>query len=116
MLPPELDTAPGGPPTIVERLPTVEASLVNARRFRLAITHSYRTFIRSGMSTKPGQGHRVETAPSVPRQHSKPLFPLGSRPRRTNADLSVRDLPSFACGVSPLVSPSLSAVRCVENN
>ena len=30
-------------------------SLVNARRFRLAMTHSYRTFVRSGVSTKPGQ-------------------------------------------------------------
>src|SRR2546428_10026183 len=32
-------------------------SLVNARRFRLAMTHSYRTFVRSGVSTKPGQVH-----------------------------------------------------------
>src|SRR2546425_11484704 len=55
MLPPELETAPGGPPTIVERLPTVEASLVNARRFRLAMTHSSRTFVRSEVSTKSGQ-------------------------------------------------------------
>src|SRR6266566_2893475 len=30
-------------------------SLVNARRFRFAMTHSYRTFVRSGVSTKPGQ-------------------------------------------------------------
>src|SRR5438445_4194244 len=30
-------------------------SFVNARRFRLAMTHSYRTFVRSGVSTKPGQ-------------------------------------------------------------
>src|SRR6266566_2599338 len=30
-------------------------SFVNARRLRLAMTHSYRTFVRSGVSTKPGQ-------------------------------------------------------------
>ena len=30
-------------------------SFVNARRFRLAMEHSYRTFVRSGVSTKPGQ-------------------------------------------------------------
>jgi len=30
-------------------------SVVNARRLRLAMTHSYRTFVRSGVSTKPGQ-------------------------------------------------------------
>jgi hypothetical protein len=30
---------------------------VNARRLRLAMTHSYRTFVRSGVSTKPGQVH-----------------------------------------------------------
>src|SRR3989441_8381033 len=29
----------------------------NARRLRLAMTHSYRTFVRSGVSTKPGQVH-----------------------------------------------------------
>ncbi len=45
----------------------------------------------------------------------RPLIQL-NQPRRTNADLSVRDLPSFACRVSPLVCPSSSAVRCVENN
>ena len=28
---------------------------MNARRLRLAMTHSYRTFVRSGVSTKPGQ-------------------------------------------------------------
>jgi len=27
---------------------------VNARRLRLVMTHSYRTFVRSGVSTKPG--------------------------------------------------------------
>src|SRR5437867_1284396 len=43
------------PPTIVERLPTVEASLVNARRFRLAMTHSYRTFVRSGCPRNRGR-------------------------------------------------------------
>src|SRR5258707_969225 len=32
-------------------------SVVNARRFRLAMTHSYRTFVRSEASTKPGQVH-----------------------------------------------------------
>ncbi len=32
-------------------------SFVNARRFRLAMTHSYRTFVRSEVSTKPGQVH-----------------------------------------------------------
>src|SRR2546426_4101583 len=32
-------------------------SFVNARRLRLAMTHSYRTFVRSGVSTKPGQVH-----------------------------------------------------------
>src|SRR5262252_7351684 len=31
-------------------------SFVNARRLRLAMTHSYRTFVRSGVSTKAGQG------------------------------------------------------------
>jgi hypothetical protein len=30
-------------------------SFVNDRRFRFAITHSYRTFVRSEVSTKPGQ-------------------------------------------------------------
>src|SRR3989449_590815 len=30
-------------------------SFVNARRFRLAMTHSYRTFVRSEVSTKSGQ-------------------------------------------------------------
>src|SRR5439155_161408 len=45
----------------------------------------------------------------------RPLIQL-NQPRRTNADLSVRDLPSFACRVSPLDCPSSSAVRCVENN
>src|SRR6185503_13617267 len=30
-------------------------SFVNARRLRLAMTHSYRTFVRLGVSTKPGQ-------------------------------------------------------------
>ena len=35
-------------------LPVVE-ELENARRFRLAMTHSYRTFVRSEVSTKPGQ-------------------------------------------------------------
>src|SRR5262249_33367608 len=30
-------------------------SSVNARRFRFAMTHSYRTFVRSRVSTKPGQ-------------------------------------------------------------
>jgi transposase len=30
-------------------------SLVNARRFRSAMTHSHRTFVRSGVSTKPGR-------------------------------------------------------------
>jgi hypothetical protein len=29
-------------------------SVVNARRLRLAIGHSYRTFVRSAVSTKPG--------------------------------------------------------------
>src|SRR5437016_7928075 len=32
-------------------------SFVNARRFRLAMTHSYRTFVRSEVSTKPAQVH-----------------------------------------------------------
>jgi hypothetical protein len=32
-------------------------SVVNARRLRLAMTYSYRTFVRSGVSTKPGQVH-----------------------------------------------------------
>src|SRR6266436_5370823 len=40
-------------------------SLVNARRFRLAMTHSYRTFVRSGVSTKPGQVH-CELVPPEP--------------------------------------------------
>jgi hypothetical protein len=30
-------------------------SFVNARRFPLAMDYSYRTFVRSGVSTKPGQ-------------------------------------------------------------
>src|SRR5436309_518296 len=34
-------------------------SFVNARRFRLAMTHSYRTFVRSEVSTKPGQVQAV---------------------------------------------------------
>src|SRR5262245_3589031 len=34
-------------------------SCVNARRFRFAMTHSYRTFVRSRVSTKPGQVHRL---------------------------------------------------------
>src|SRR6266436_3617296 len=33
-------------------------SSVNARRLRLAMEHSYRTFVRSAVSTKPGQLHR----------------------------------------------------------
>src|SRR6266481_429707 len=32
-------------------------SSVNARRLRLAMEHSYRTFVRSAVSTKPGQLH-----------------------------------------------------------
>ena len=32
-------------------------SSVNARRFRLAMDHSYRTFVRSAVSTKPGEDH-----------------------------------------------------------
>ena len=32
-------------------------SLVNPRRFRLAMTHSYRTSVRSEVSAKPGQAH-----------------------------------------------------------
>src|SRR5262249_9410415 len=31
-------------------------SFVNARRLRLTMTHPYRTFVRSGVSTKAGQG------------------------------------------------------------
>jgi len=34
-------------------------SSVNARRFRLAMDHSYRTFVRSAVSTKPGQDQFV---------------------------------------------------------
>jgi hypothetical protein len=32
-------------------------SFVNARRLRLALDYSYRTFVRSGVSTKPGEVH-----------------------------------------------------------
>src|SRR5262245_42200975 len=38
-------------------------SVVNARRFRLAMTHSYRTFVRSEVSTKPEQVHRTLLQP-----------------------------------------------------
>src|SRR5712692_5934748 len=34
-------------------------SSVNARRLRLAMEHSYRTFVRSAVSTKPGQLHAL---------------------------------------------------------
>ena len=34
-------------------------SVVNARRLRLAMTHSYRTSVRSGVSTKSGQVHHL---------------------------------------------------------
>ena len=34
---------------------TPAQNAVDARRLRLAMTHSYRTFVRSGVSTKPGQ-------------------------------------------------------------
>jgi hypothetical protein len=30
-------------------------SFVNARRLRLTMDYSYRTFVRSGVSTKPGE-------------------------------------------------------------
>src|SRR2546422_11750404 len=41
-------------------------SFVNARRLRLAMTHSYRTFVRSGVSTKPGQvQHRQQRLRTV---------------------------------------------------
>src|SRR5262249_33854360 len=38
-------------------------SFVNARRLRLVMTHSYRTFVRSGVSTKPGQVHDDKRPP-----------------------------------------------------
>jgi hypothetical protein len=46
-------------------------SFVNARRLRLAMDYSYRTFVRSGVSTKPGEVHthailRVAGAGGVP--------------------------------------------------
>ena len=44
------------------------------------------------------------------------VVPLGSRPRRMNADLSVRDSSSFACRVSPIVCPSLFTIRCGEHS
>src|SRR5207302_9104202 len=37
-------------------------SVVNVRRLRLAMTHSYRTFVRSGVSTKPGQVQGIASA------------------------------------------------------
>src|SRR5216684_2566335 len=41
-------------------------SVVNVRRLRLAMTHSYRTFVRSGVSTKPGQVQRAHLALMLP--------------------------------------------------
>src|SRR3990167_7976192 len=52
---------PRPPPAIPSPLPRPSRTVwvlnpsVNARRFRLAMEHSYRTFVRSAVSTKPGQ-------------------------------------------------------------
>src|SRR6185503_12619896 len=41
-------------------------SFVNARRLRLPMTHSYRTFVRSEVSTKPGQVQTTFSRSSYP--------------------------------------------------
>src|SRR2546425_726454 len=53
-------------------------SFVNARRLRLAVTHSYRTFVRSGVSTKPGQVQSLAKGPCAAAAESAVLVPRRS--------------------------------------
>ena len=63
-------------------------SFVNARRLRLALDYSYRTFVRSGVSTKPGEVHFSAVKAPVARSTGSPPvrnFQTFFRPSSTRA-------------------------------
>ncbi len=53
-------------------------SAENARRFRFAMAHSYRTFVRSGVSTKPGKLNPGMESVGSPAAADVPRAPRGA--------------------------------------